>query len=282
MKSRKPIGTNILFFFITVFLVLMLPGNIHASTNNNVDGKLIYYEFFDGHKNIKIASYLFLPAKGVSDKIVFLFHGGVDGAEFGFIQKMGKFLSEEGLIAVAVSRPGYGKSEGVQDFCGPVSLQAMNLAIDFYKEYFSSKKLKVGIYGVSAGSIIVPFLLSMRDDISFGISDRGVYDLYYIYKKTKIVGLKKKLEKQVGLSKEEFDKRSSIYIADKIRTPILIFHGKKDKRAPIVQARKMVRKLRKSGKSVRAIFESKYNHKNVPTPEKLWNMYFKDFAFENF
>lgn len=78
----------------------------------------------------------------------------------------------------------------------------------------------------------------------------GVYDLPLLFERGDIQTITRGmnyLKFAVGTDTEELKRRSPVYNAEKIRTPVLLLHGKIDERAPFEHAKRMREALEKAG-----------------------------------
>ncbi len=78
----------------------------------------------------------------------------------------------------------------------------------------------------------------------------GVYDLALMYDKGDIQTVLRGvnyLQRALGTDQEDLKQRSPVYNADKIKTAVLLLHGKDDERAPFEHALRMRAASRKAG-----------------------------------
>ena len=85
--------------------------------------------------------------------------------------------------------------------------------------------------------------------------------MYYFYQND---DARKKLENVIGGIPEEvpkeYEKRSAIYWADKINTPLLITHGTEDEVIPMQQSIDLYDKMKMMGKDVELQLYERENH----------------------
>ena len=68
---------------------------------------------------------------------------------------LGRILGQQGFASVAVTQPGFGKSEGKADYVGPNTIYALKAGFDkFQHEPYVDKK-KMGIFGYSRGGMAI-------------------------------------------------------------------------------------------------------------------------------
>lgn len=157
--------------------------------------------------------------------------------------------TEKDFLAVAVSQPGYGASEGASDFCGIDSQQAVIETINHFKSLGFVNKDKIFLYGGSRGAVIASMVGVQYPGLAGIILKSGLYDLIHaneLYAWYNPIKLTMILE--IGwLSAEKLKLRSSFYSADKMKAPLLVIHGTEDDRASIENAKALVDKVNSTG-----------------------------------
>ena len=60
-------------------------------------------------------------------------------------------LAHDGIVAVAVSQPGYGKSDGPPDYCGPVTQEATRAVLAEMRRlpFIDPKRIEAGMQSLS-------------------------------------------------------------------------------------------------------------------------------------
>ena len=147
-----------------------------------------------------------------------------------------------GWVAAAISQPGYGKSDGPPDFCGPFTQETVLEAIDFLRQKPFVNPDKIVLYGISRGAIVASMIATKDSRLAAVILLSGIYDLANEYP-TGFDGLDRAIEKESGTSHDSLKARSAIYYTQKIRTPILLLHGQDDDRCYPNQAKAFAQKL---------------------------------------
>jgi dipeptidyl aminopeptidase/acylaminoacyl peptidase len=149
---------------------------------------------------------------------------------------LGSRFAQEGFACVAVTQPGFGKSEGKPDFAGPGTIRALIAGLDKFKRepYVDAKR--IGIFGYSRGAIAASLMAVQLNDIRAAVFGGGVYDFRKAYDEIKLEGIRKNMEQESGMSREAIEQRSSILRMKELRCPVLILHGEKDANAPVSQA----------------------------------------------
>jgi dipeptidyl aminopeptidase/acylaminoacyl peptidase len=149
---------------------------------------------------------------------------------------LGTKMADAGFAAVAVSQPGFGKSQGPPDFVGPKTLAVLTEAYrKLQKEPFVDPA-KMGIYGYSRGGMAASLLAVQLDDVKAAVFGAGVYDFQKLYDDSPLIGVRNNMKQETGMIKEAVIQRSSILRMDRLKCPVLILHGEKDRNVPVSQA----------------------------------------------
>lgn len=160
-----------------------------------------------------------------------------------------RFSSGLTITAAAVSQPGFGASDGPPDFCGPDTQQAIVAALGFLKEQPSIDPTRIVLCGNSRGAVASAMVAAQVPDLRAVILSSGVYDLREAFKSS-LRGIRQAIEVEAGLSTEAFLARSALHHVDKIRSEILLLHGRYDDRASVAQAEAFSKALTIAGVEV--------------------------------
>ncbi|MDF3034623.1 MAG: Alpha/beta hydrolase family protein [Alphaproteobacteria bacterium] len=178
--------------------------------------------------------------------------GGKDFFEDGSLER----YAQKGFIAVSISQPGYGKSDGSPDFCGPLSQAALKSVITIFKKRSDVNPDKVFLYGISRGAVVAAMVATQDPSLGGIILNAGIYNLRTVIGQknlpniTKVAeGMIANIEKEAGLNGESMHLRSAVDYVTKIKSPVLMFHGINDDRNPVSQAKEFHENLLKSGVS---------------------------------
>ena len=148
----------------------------------------------------------------------------------------GLTYARNGYAGLAVSQPGYGKSEGPADYVGPKTLKVL---VEGYRrlqrESFVDSK-RMGIVGYSRGGMAASLLAVQLDDVKAVVMGGGVYDFKRQYDETRLAGIRENMKAETGMTEEAIRQRSSVLRMEKLKCPVLILHGEKDINVPVSQA----------------------------------------------
>lgn len=171
--------------------------------------------------------------------------------------KMGQFdyWNKKGFLVAAVSQPGYGGSEGPADFCGPRTQQATRDVIARLRTMADVDARHIFVYGGSRGAVVGSLLATQESNLTGVILKSGVYDfIEWSDSRPWYDMIKLTMLWEIGwLNEQKLKDRSAIYQADHIKAPVLVIHGVKDDRAPMVIAEKFVARIKGSGGSPQLI-----------------------------
>jgi len=150
---------------------------------------------------------------------------------------LGVRLAEEVFAGLAVTQPGFGKSEGPSDFVGPKTLKVLTEGYRrLQHEGFADAK-RMGVYGYSRGAMAASLLVvGDLDDAKAAVFGAGIYDFKKAYDDSTLRGVRENMKAETGMTKEAILERSSVLRMDRLKCPVLILHGEKDKNVPVSQA----------------------------------------------
>ena len=138
---------------------------------------------------------------------------------------LGVRLAAEGFAGVAVTQPGFGKSQGPADFVGPRTLKVLISAYrKLQQEPFVDPKRMASL------------LVLDLEDVKAAVLGAGIYDFKKAYDDSTLPGVRANMRAETGMTSEAIRERSSILRMEKLRCPVLILHGEKDVNVPVMQA----------------------------------------------
>jgi dipeptidyl aminopeptidase/acylaminoacyl peptidase len=150
---------------------------------------------------------------------------------------IGLFYAQQGFACLAVSPPGFGKSEGKRDFMGPDSIDAFAVGFRKFRHDPYVDSTKMGIFGYSRGAMAASLLaVKLGHEVRAAVLGAGVYDFKRAYDETKLDGIRENMKAETGMTESAIKERSSILHIEKLKCPVLILHGENDGNAPTNQA----------------------------------------------
>jgi dipeptidyl aminopeptidase/acylaminoacyl peptidase len=148
----------------------------------------------------------------------------------------GLTYAQNGYAGLAVSQPGYGRSEGPGDYVGPRTLTVLIAGYRrFQREPFVDPN-RMGIVGYSRGGMAASLLAVQLNDLKAVVLGAGVYDFNKAYDETGLDGIRENMKAETGMTPEAIKQRSSVLQMEKLKCPVLILHGEKDINVPVSQA----------------------------------------------
>lgn len=158
-------------------------------------------------------------------------------------------LMRAGFAVFLPSMLGYGMIRGIPDFCGPKTVQGVLEGVRYFSEMKFVDSHHVGVWGISrGGAVAASCLVAAPDLFQAGVLQSGIYEMERNWLTTQIPGIKELIEKEAGTTPQAFRERSPLYDMDKLAAPVFIFHGDKDDRVSVEQARLLDAKLTELGK----------------------------------
>lgn len=220
---------------------------------------------FQSRDGLSLHGYLTLPAGGGEHLPTVLYvHGGPWGRDVAFDgDTMPLFLANRGYAVLQVNfrgSTGYGRAfeeAARHEFAGKMHQDLLDGVDDLIRQGIADPD-KVAIMGASYGGYASLVGMTITPDrFACGISAAGVSDLAGLienappyWELSKEGWLKYVGDPGVPAERAAMNAKSPLYFADRVRGPVLIFHGDNDQRVRLDQSTRMVEALRKAGKEV--------------------------------
>lgn len=217
---------------------------------------------FVANDGVQIGGYLTLPKVSKQNSnlpLVVVLHGGPRSRDYWGFDNEVQMLANNGYAVLQVN---YRGSEGYGDVFTDLGnhqwganvindvLQATHWAI----KNAPINQNKICIYGGSFGGYAA-LMAAVREPKLYqcAIGYAGVYDLNYVFSESDISGNwggKAYLEEALGHDKAQLNEFSPINHASEIEAAVLLIHGEKDRRVPVINAEKMHEALSALNKDV--------------------------------
>jgi pimeloyl-ACP methyl ester carboxylesterase len=210
------------------------------------------------------------PTLGRPWSVIVYLHGHQEGerpggkifADWGVLQKM----ANRGVLAVALSLPGYGASEGPADFAGPRSQAALRLVIAELRARSDVQGDKIALVGISRGAVVAANVAAQDAGLAGAVLISGAYNFKKLipqWQASKDAGshaLVSDFKSEAGFHDRAITDRSVVLHKGKIQIPLLTLNGGKDILTDGSSARKLVKKIRERGLSARAVIFPELGH----------------------
>ncbi|MFT4790385.1 MAG: dipeptidyl aminopeptidase/acylaminoacyl peptidase, partial [Paraglaciecola sp.] len=218
---------------------------------------------FISSDNVEIRGYLTLAETNNSNQkppMVVMIHGGPHGPfdQWVFNSEV-QLLASRGYAVLQVNfrgSGGYGKvfeEKGYREWGGKMIAdinEATQLTIDAGKVDAN----RVCAYGASYGGYAALMTVVRAPDLyQCTIGYVGIYNLHYVYSQSdtmKYMGGKALIEKYIGRDNEQLNEFSPINHVNEIKAQVMLIHGDKDTRVPVINANKMHIALQAQGNKV--------------------------------
>lgn len=157
-------------------------------------------------------------------------------------------FAKEGFACVAITQPGFGRSDGPPDFVGPKTVRVLEMGYERFKKEPHVDSGRMGLFGYSRGAMAASLLAVRLTDVKAAVLGAGIYDLQKAYDEVEIDGIRINMKLETGWTDEAIGERSSARMMEKLSCPVLILHGEKDKNSPVSQAYLLRDRLKELGK----------------------------------
>lgn len=244
---------NPISFFTTFLLAITITisGCVHSSSsptpeqNPSLSPQSL---ILDPQTNSMVEYYFEVPEGTGPFPTIILIHGHQEDAKLGArslvdAKALTKWKSL-GVLAVAVSQPGYGKSDGPADYCGPRSQGAVEVVIDHLIRQKIADKNRIVLMGISRGAVVAAMVATHKQFIKGLVLVGGIYDFANAVPKLP-PEIQKNVEMECGLTNMCYYDRSALQHVDQIKSSTLLVHGEKDDRSPVLGALQLQKALKK-------------------------------------
>ena len=192
--------------------------------------------------------------------------GGEVYVEWGVLET----YADRGYVAIAISLPGYGRSDGPADFAGPKTQRAVAAVLSQIRTDPRADSDRILIQGVSLGAVTAGLVAANDPEIDGLILVSGLYDLESFLRDPATPGaaaVKAAARRQTGGGSQALRSRSLLHRTAEIRAATLILNGGQDDRTDPDQARHLAQQLRKRGTAARVVIFEKHGH-DIPVAKR--------------
>jgi pimeloyl-ACP methyl ester carboxylesterase len=228
---------------------------------------------FSTGDGLEINGYITLPsnlAAGKKAPMVVMIHGGPHGVrDYWSFDGDVQLFANRGFAVLQINyrgSGGYGKKfdrsgylqwggKMIQDIIDGTQYAVKNFAVD---------ENRMCLYGASYGGYAA-LMTAVRapDTYKCTIGYVGIYDLNYAYAYSdtmKAMGGEAYLNKVIGINKQQLNEYSPVNHVDKIKAKVMLIHGERDSRVPVINAETMLQRFESIGKKVPYLNFSKSGH----------------------
>lgn len=215
---------------------------------------------FTARDGMQLFGYLTMPKHADKAKLglVLMPHGGPHGVyDDWFFDTDAQFLASRGYAVLQVNfrgSPGRGinfEHAGYRQWGGKIQDDLID-GVKWAVAQGEVDATRVCTYGASFGGYAALMLAAREPDMfKCAVGYAGVYDLKLLYKEDATRMYKQTLnfyKKVLGEDNDELNRFSPVTLAGKIKVPVLLVHGEKDKIAPFEHAELMRAALIKEGR----------------------------------
>lgn len=232
----------------------------------------------------ELNGYLTLPTglkEGQEAPLVVMIHGGPQARDFLQFDGEVQLLANRGYAVMQVNfrgSAGYGNAflrSGYREWGGKM-IQDIIDATHFVTENYAIDSERMCTYGASYGGYAALMATVRAPDLfKCTIGYVGIYDLNFAFTESdtmRLLGGKAYLERVLGTEQTLLNEFSPVNHADKIKAKVMLIHGEKDARVPVINAEKMLEKLEAAGHTVPYLNFSKSGH-GVRDPQGRLELY---------
>lgn len=244
-----------------------------------VTADLVRFESFDGRE---VPAFVFKPkgiAAGKKVPVVIDIHGGPEGQYRPFFSGIDQFLVAEGGMAVihpnVRGSDGYGKTYLKLDNAAlrEDSVRDIGGLLDWIAKQPDLDSERVAVMGASYGGyMVLASLVHHGERIRAGVDIVGIADFETFLKTT--AAYRRDLRRvEYGDERDPamldvFANISPLRHADRIRSALLVAHGRNDPRVPFTEAEQIAAKVRSAGKPVWTVYADNEGHGFAKKPNR--------------
>ena len=211
-------------------------------------------------KGLKVKGFLAEPQWSRSFPGILYLRGGINQVGQVRIGRLIQFASEGFIVMAPVYRGNFG-GEGHEDFAGE----------DRYDAFYAFKVLEkhpnvfnkhIHLFGFSRGGVMALYTAIMAENICSVVTWGGVTNMFLTYEER--VDLRRMMKRVIGGTPrkvpEHYEWRTPLNDVKKIKAPVLIIHGERDRNVSITHAYQLQQKLLDANKQVETWIFPQYTH----------------------
>jgi dipeptidyl aminopeptidase/acylaminoacyl peptidase len=241
-------------------------GGLDSSTF--VVPKRIAYKSFDGRD---IPAYLYAPKNAKKVPVVISIHGGPESQYRPIFSPITQFwVNELGIAVIAPNvrgSTGYGKTyvaldngEKRED-----AVKDIGALLDWIAKQPELDASRVAVYGGSYGGyMVLASLVHFGERLKAGVDIVGIGNFNTFFAKTSAYRADLRRveygDERDPKIREFFERIAPANHADKIRSALLVAHGRKDPRVPFAEAEQIVANVRAQGRPVWTVYADNEGH----------------------
>jgi predicted esterase len=165
-----------------------------------------------------------------------------------------------GLQVACISIPGYGRSSGPSRFVGPPSVDAARHGLDLLAARSDVDPSRMAVWGLADGAIAAGLLMDSDARPRAVILQSGAYDMIKLWPEA-TMRTKLSILRQVWPSKKALRERSVIeHLPRQLKCSVLILHGARDPKTPVIQAEQLAQALTDRGAQVETYYFPRGSH----------------------
>jgi dipeptidyl aminopeptidase/acylaminoacyl peptidase len=228
----------------------------------------ITYPSFDGRE---IPAYVYLPKNSRKAPVVISIHGGPESQARPTFSPITQFwVNELGIAVVAPNvrgSTGYGKTYVALDDGArrEDAVRDIGSLLDWIAKQPELDASRVAVHGGSYGGyMVLASLVHFGDRIKAGVDIVGIANWITFLEKTSSYRADLRRveygDERDPKMREFLERISPANHADKIRSALLVAHGRKDPRVPFAEAEQIVAKVRTQGRLVWTVYADNEGH----------------------
>jgi dipeptidyl aminopeptidase/acylaminoacyl peptidase len=228
----------------------------------------ISYKSFDG---LEIPAYVYTPRNPAKAPVVISIHGGPEAQYQPFFSPLIQYwVNELGLAVIAPNvrgSTGYGRTFTSLDNAEKRedSVKDIGALLDWIATQPNLDASRVAVHGVSYGGyMVLASLVHFGDRIKAGVDFVGIANFTSFLEKTS--GYRVDLrrveygDERDPKMRDVFERISPANHADRIRSALLVAHGRNDPRVPFAEAEQIAAKVRAQGRPVWTVYADNEGH----------------------